>query len=232
MSVVCFFKFSSKPSSASSSSPSYFLQCSSTSPFINHFLQSSSSIYPSSQPSLTSTSSTSLFKQPSTTSSTYLSVQSSTSVETPTPSLSPPQSTTTSSSVLPSCSCNSSVLFTGSTSQSVSSNNQPVSSNSLKIFYFNACSLFPKLDDLSSLCSIHSPNLVCIVESWLSSVITNLDIALNNYYLFHRDRNRHGRGIVIYIRSHLIVLEIPLPSAIELLSVKCKHCSLTVGTYY
>ena len=87
---------------------------------------------------------------------------------------------------------------------------------------------------MSSLCSIHSPNLVCIVESWLSSVITNLDIALNNYYLFRRDRNCHGGGIVIYIRSHLIASEIPLPSEIELLllSVKFKHCSLTVGTYY
>ena len=154
----------------------------------------------------------------------------------PTPSLSPPQSTTTSSSILPPCSCNSSVLFTGSTSQSVSSNNQPVLSNSLKIFYFKARSLFPKLYDLSSLCSIHSPDLVCIVESWLSSDITNLDTALNNYYLFCRDRNRHGGSIVIYIRSHLIASEIPLPSEIELLllSVKFKLCSLTVlvGTFY
>ena len=65
-------------------------------------------------------------------------------------------------------------------------------------------------------------------------MITNLDIALNNYYLFCRDRNHHGGSIVIYIRSHVIALVIPLPSVIELLllSVKFKHCLLTASTYY
>ena len=35
------------------------------------------------------------------------------------------------------------------------------------ILYFNVRSLLPKLDDLRIICSLHSPDIVCITESWL-----------------------------------------------------------------
>ena len=38
---------------------------------------------------------------------------------------------------------------------------QLTSSNSIKIFYFNARSILPKLDELSALCSVLNPDLYC-----------------------------------------------------------------------
>ena len=38
-------------------------------------------------------------------------------------------------------------------------------SNSITIFYFNAHSILPKLDELSALCSVLNLDVVCIVES-------------------------------------------------------------------
>ena len=46
------------------------------------------------------------------------------------------------------------------------------------ILYFNVCSLLSKLDDLRIICSLYSPNIVCITESWLDSSIENSEISI------------------------------------------------------
>ena len=38
----------------------------------------------------------------------------------------------------------------------------------LTILYYNARSLFPKIDKLTALCMLHNPGIVCVVETWLS----------------------------------------------------------------
>ena len=47
---------------------------------------------------------------------------------------------------------------------------------SMKVFSFNACSLFSKLDELL-LCSTYLPYLVCVNETWLSP-----DILMRSQY--------------------------------------------------
>lgn len=49
----------------------------------------------------------------------------------------------------------------------------------------------------------HKPDLVCIVESWLSPDISNNEIFLYNYQIQRLDRNRHGGGILIFIHCSL-----------------------------
>ena len=48
--------------------------------------------------------------------------------------------------------------------------------NSLSILYFNARSIYPKIDELRSIVVYSSPCVICIVESWLSMI-------LNYHYL-------------------------------------------------
>ena len=107
-------------------------------------------------------------------------------------------------------------------------------SNSITIFYFNACSILPKLDELSPLCSVLNLDVVCIVESWLSADIPNLDIALPNYLSFRCDRNCYGGGIVVFVKSHFFASKVYVSPKIEflLLSIKFNHCSFSSGTYY
>jgi len=67
-----------------------------------------------------------------------------------------------------------------------------IKSDSLRILYYNARSLLPKLDELSATIEAHDfPDIVCIVESWLCHDIREQEIAIPNYNVFRHDRNRH-----------------------------------------
>ena len=47
----------------------------------------------------------------------------------------------------------------------------------LNILYYNARSLVPKLDELALLIETHNPDIVCIVETWLSDDILDSEIS-------------------------------------------------------
>ena len=59
------------------------------------------------------------------------------------------------------------------------------------------------MDVLRANVLFHKPDLVCIVETWLSPEITNNEIFLHNYQTKRLDRNRHGGGILIFIHCSL-----------------------------
>ena len=106
------------------------------------------------------------------------------------------------------------------------------SSNNFSILYFNARSISPKLDDLRAVVAAQNPSIICIVESWLSEDISDLEMSIENYHLTRLDRNRHGGGILIYIHASL-TWEVLLRGAndLEFLSLSLtssgslsKHC--------
>ena len=74
-------------------------------------------------------------------------------------------------------------------------------SRPLHIIYYNARSLLPKLDELCAVAEATNPDVICIVESWLSDEILDDEIAIDNYRILRLNRNRHGGGIVMYIHS-------------------------------
>ena len=123
-------------------------------------------------------------------------------------------------------------------SLSLKSQNLPTHSKSsisnLTFICFNARSILSKLDELSAICSIHSPDIICIVESWLSPDIPNFELFLPNYSTFRCDRNRHGGGILIYTKCSLRVSEIQLNTNLEfiLLSIKLKLTTYNLGAFY
>ena len=66
--------------------------------------------------------------------------------------------------------------------------------------------VLPKLDDLRLMCTLEKPDVVCIVETWLCSDITNNEIAIPEYTVHRLDRDRHGGGILIYCHCHLNII--------------------------
>ena len=46
---------------------------------------------------------------------------------------------------------------------------------------------------------MHHPDIICIVESWLSPEICDHEIAIPGYEHRRCDRNRHGGGVIIYV---------------------------------
>ena len=62
-----------------------------------------------------------------------------------------------------------------------------------------------KLEELRTCVLFQKPDLVCIVESWLSEDATDNEILLHDYIpgTYRFDRNRHGGGIVLYAHNFL-----------------------------
>ena len=73
--------------------------------------------------------------------------------------------------------------------------------HNLTVLYYNARSLPPKIDYLIANCEIYKPDIICITESWLSSDILNCEIAIPNFNIVRRDRNRNGGGVTVYIKD-------------------------------
>ena len=69
-----------------------------------------------------------------------------------------------------------------SSTQHTSNPNQ--SCPQLKLFYFNARSIVPKLDELLTLVQCEHPDVICIVESWLNSDILDSEISIPGYQVF------------------------------------------------
>ena len=67
----------------------------------------------------------------------------------------------------------------------------------------NIRSLLPKLSELKLLTANISPATICLSETWLDDSVTDNEIALPNYSIVRKDRNRHGGGVCLYIRSDL-----------------------------
>ena len=101
--------------------------------------------------------------------------------------------------------------------------------------YFNARSVLPKIDFLRVLCAIHSPDCVCIVESWLSDDIENSELCICGYDIVRLDRNRHGGGVLLFINSvytHNIVFSGSIELELLIVSVSLKSVPITIALFY
>ena len=57
----------------------------------------------------------------------------------------------------------------------------------LKILYANARSLLPKVEELRAVVCSDRPDIVCVVETWLSEEISNDEIFIESYFCFRHD---------------------------------------------
>lgn len=76
---------------------------------------------------------------------------------------------------------------------------------------------------------MNKPDCICIVESWLSSDIFNSFFCIDSYDIIRLDRNRHGGGVLLFVKSvyvHGSYLELVIVS-VCLFSV-----TLTIALFY
>ena len=71
-------------------------------------------------------------------------------------------------------------------------------SSNLNILYFNARSILPKIDYLRTICSVRSPDVICVVETWLCPDISNSELSMDGYTVVRSDRDRHGGGVMFF----------------------------------
>ncbi len=89
----------------------------------------------------------------------------------------------------------------------------------LKILYFNARSVLPKLDELKITAAENGPDVICITESWLSQEISNVEASIPGYVLYRHDRDRHGGGVLMYIKDYIQVKSLPPCPDLEILAL-------------
>jgi len=51
----------------------------------------------------------------------------------------------------------------------------------IKILYCNARSLVPKIDSLHAVVNLENPDVVCVVETWLSDEVNDTEIEIPGY---------------------------------------------------
>ena len=105
------------------------------------------------------------------------------------------------------------------------------------MLYLNARSILPKLDKLLALCRVYDYHVICIVESWLCVDVSNSEPTLPGYDIFRRDRDRHGGGILIFVKSELCASFIsysPTPTGLEFLPLTFEFCKskFCIATFY
>ena len=76
-------------------------------------------------------------------------------------------------------------------------NQKPDNNNLNIVWYFNARSLLHKHDELCAVVEADRSDVICIVESWLSSEIHDTLVAICGYQSYRLDRNRHGGGVIV-----------------------------------
>src|SRR3989442_12246901 len=111
----------------------------------------------------------------------------------------------------------------------------------INIIYFNARSLRNKIDELRILASQLYPDIIAVVESWLTDDNLDGEISIANYNLLRRDRchdsKTKGGGLVIYFRQEIPFVDIAaviFPN-IEYMWVKInfKSCkAIHIGLFY
>ena len=108
---------------------------------------------------------------------------------------------------------------TGRAEGESSDNNNNNNRCTLKIMYFNARSLLPKLDELMVLAEDSNPDVIYITETWLSGEISDNELSIVGYLLYRRDRDRHGGGVLLYVRESIQVKSPPQCPDLELLTL-------------
>ena len=101
--------------------------------------------------------------------------------------------------------------------------------------YFNCRSLLPKIDELTVLCFMNMPDVVCLVETWLCMDILDTNLSIPNYSIVRLDRNRHGGGVAMYIRNSVSYNVVLYGSAgLEVIVVSLSKCNfkLCVCVFY
>jgi len=106
---------------------------------------------------------------------------------------------------------------------------------SIAVLYYNAKSLIPKPDDLHAITEVHNPDVICVVETWLGEEISSAEVSIPDYQLLRLDRNRHGGGVLMYVRNNLVTNVLLCgPHNLELLIISVSNSVSTfcIGTFY
>ena len=85
----------------------------------------------------------------------------------------------------------------------------------------NIRSVMNKLDCFQAFVSLHSPDIICVTESWLCSSTPSSLLSLPNYLSFRYDRPTRGGGVIVLINRLFKVIPVVIPDTHSNIEVVC-----------
>ena len=73
----------------------------------------------------------------------------------------------------------------------------------LHIIHLNINSLLPKIDEIRHIAKSSNLSVIGLSETKLDDSVFDAEINIEGYTLIRSDRNRHGGGVVCYVKQHL-----------------------------
>ena len=73
----------------------------------------------------------------------------------------------------------------------------------LHFIHLNISSLLPKIDELREIAKHSNASVIGITESKLDESVFDSEISIEGYDIVRNDRNRHGGGVVCYVKNNL-----------------------------
>ena len=98
---------------------------------------------------------------------------------------------------------------------------------SLKFLEVNVCGLRSKKHKFITLIQNYDPDVFVAVETWISEEINESSLFPDGYSIFRRDRNSHGGGVLIGIKTYLSGQLVYLDKKFEFLVCKFQVSSRT-----
>ena len=72
------------------------------------------------------------------------------------------------------------------------------------VLLLNARSILNKVSDLQALMLTYSVDIIAMTESWLDVHYQDIELHLESYNVFRKDRcNKRGGGMLIAVRNHI-----------------------------
>ena len=80
---------------------------------------------------------------------------------------------------------------------------QELSQKGLRILHLNVRSLTRNFSEIHLLLTQNRIDILSLNETWLDDSILDQEIEINGYRIVRKDRNRHGGGVLVYLRNNL-----------------------------
>ena len=105
----------------------------------------------------------------------------------------------------------------------------------MKLAIINCCSIVNKCTELEALLHVQNLDLLIGTESYLDEIVLSSEVFPSQYIVYRQDRNRHGGGVFILVRSDIPSSLIHVSKSIEQIWVhiqKQHKQSIILGSVY
>ena len=71
------------------------------------------------------------------------------------------------------------------------------------VFHSNTRSIYNSLCDLKDFTSDYKPSILALSKTWLDTSVVDAELTVKGHSLYRKDRNQHGGGVAVYLKSSL-----------------------------